>query len=174
MESGSVMPHSIIPYNVVPGAWMNPSSDTRSTHSPYNATAYDAETPEQALNRSEGGTLLQNGTAELDALDAASGKILWQHKFDRVAFGGVTVVNDLLFTATLDGIVYALSRKDGTVVWQWQAPGGTNAWPAVAGDTIVWPFGLGDDPSIIALSLNGTGELPTPEQQPTPIRTPTN
>jgi outer membrane protein assembly factor BamB len=54
--------------------------------------------------------------------------------FAQVAFGGVTVVNDLLFTATLDGTVYALSRDDGSVVWQWQAPGGTNAWPAVVGD----------------------------------------
>jgi hypothetical protein len=58
------------------------------------------------------------------------------------------------------------------VVWQWQAPGGTNAWPAVAGDTIVWPFGLGDSPSVIALKLGGTGSIPTPEQQRTPVMTP--
>ena len=70
-------------------------------------------------------------------------------------FGGVTVVNDLVFTATLDGMIYALNRKDGSVVWQWQAPGGTNAWPAVAGDTIVWPIGLGDSPMVIALQPQG-------------------
>jgi outer membrane protein assembly factor BamB len=140
--------------------------------SPYNATAHDADTPEQALNRSEGGTKMENGTAEIDAIDAATGEILWKYEFDRVAFGGVTVVNDLLFTATLDGMVYALSRADGSVVWQWQAPGGTNAWPAVSGDTIVWPFGLGDNPSVIALSLKGGGSIPTPEQQRTPVQTP--
>ncbi len=84
----------------------------------------------------------------------------------------MTVVNDLLFTATLDGNVYALSRQDGSVVWQWQGPGGTSAWPAVAGDTIVWPFGIGDSPSVIALSLNGSGQTPTPEQQRTPVMTP--
>ena len=110
--------------------------------------------------------------AQIDAIDAATGEILWTYTFDRIAFSGVTVVNDLLFTATLDGMVYALSRNDGKVVWQWQAPGGTNAWPAVAGDTIVWPFGLGDSPSVIALKLGGTGSIPTPEQQRTPVLTP--
>jgi outer membrane protein assembly factor BamB len=81
-------------------------------------------------------------------------------------------VNDLVFTATLDGMIYALSTADGSVVWQWQAPGGTNAWPAVSGDTIVWPIGLGDSPAVIALSLSGGGSLPTPERQRTPVRTP--
>jgi hypothetical protein len=42
----------------------------------------------------------------------------------------------------------------------------------VAGDTIVWAFGLGDHPEMIALRLNGNGELPTPEQQRTPVLTP--
>jgi len=168
---------------VAPGAWGGIEAPmayadgtiyalTANLPSPYNATAYDADSPEQALNRSEGGTRYISGTAEIDALDAATGKVLWQHAFDRVAFGGVTVVNDLLFTATLDGMVYALSRKDGSVVWQWQAPGGTNAWPAVVGDTIIWPFGLGDQPLMIALSLKGNAMLPTPEPQSTPVRTP--
>jgi outer membrane protein assembly factor BamB len=168
---------------VAPGAWGGVETPmayadgtlyalTANLPTPYNATAYDAETPEQALNRSEGGSGLVGADAEIYALDAATGKVKWQHKFDRVAFGGVTVVNDLLFTSTLDGIVYALSTKDGSVVWQWQAPGGTNAWPAVVGDTIIWPFGIGDSPAVIALRLNGTGELPTPEQQRTPVMTP--
>lgn len=169
---------------VAPGAWGGVEAPmayadgviyalTANLPSPYNATAYDASTPEEALNRSEGGTLLAKGNAELYALDAATGKMLWKDTFDRVAFAGVTVVNDLLFTATLDGMVYALSRKDGTVVWQWQGPGGTNAWPAVVGDTVIWPFGLGDSPAVVALSLKGSSSsTPTPEAQRTPVKTP--
>lgn len=168
---------------VAPGAWGGVETPmayadgtvyalTANLPSPYNATALDAETPEEALNRSEGGTDLKKGNAELYAIDASNGNILWVHKFEHVAFGGVTVVNDLLFTATYDGTVYALSRRDGSEVWSWQAPGGTNSWPAVVGDTIVWAFGLGDDPSVIALRLNGEGSLPTPEEQRTPVMTP--
>ncbi len=168
---------------VAPGAWGGVETPmafadgtvyalTANLPSPYNATAYDADTPEQALNRSEGGTRMETGTAELVALDGATGKLLWRHEFDKVAFAGATVVNDLVFTATLDGMVYFLARQDGHVVWQWQAPGGTNAWPAVVGDTIVWPFGLGDSPSVIALSLKGNGTIATPLPLRTPILTP--
>jgi outer membrane protein assembly factor BamB len=168
---------------VAPGAWGGVETPmgyadgtiyalTANLPSPYNATAYDADTPMQALNRSEGGTILANGTAEMVALDASTGDILWTYEFDQVAFGGVTVVNDLIFTATLDGMLYALSREDGSVVWQWQAPGGTNAWPAVSGDTIVWPIGLGDSPAMIALSLSSGKPTPTPERQRTPVMTP--
>jgi outer membrane protein assembly factor BamB len=140
--------------------------------SPYEATANGANTPEEALNQSEGGTLYENGTAEVDALDAATGEILWRTEFDRIAFGGVTVVNDLVFTATLDGTIYALSRDDGSIVWQYQASGGTNAWPAVAGDTIVWPIGIGDSPHLLALKLGAHETVPTPEPYRTPVQTP--
>jgi outer membrane protein assembly factor BamB len=168
---------------VAPGAWGGVEAPmayadgtvyalTANLPSPYNATAYDADTPEEALNRSEGGTSYKTGNAELYAIDATNGNIVWKHVFDRVAFSGVTVVNDLLFTSTLDGQVFALSRQNGDVVWQWQAPGGTNSWPAVVGDTIIWAFGLGDDPSVIALRLNGTGVTATPPQQRTPVLTP--
>ena len=168
---------------VAPGAWGGVEAPmayaagtvyalTANLPSPYNATAFDADTPEEALNRSEGGSTYKDANAEVYAIDATNGNILWKHTLDHVAFSGVTIVNDLLFVATLDGNVYALSRKDGSEVWQWQAPGGTNSWPAVAGDTIVWAFGLGDDPQVVALSLNGNGALPTPEQQRTPVLTP--
>lgn len=168
---------------VAPGAWGGVETPmayadgvvyalTANLPSPYHATAYDATNGEDALNRSEGGTLYETGTAEVDAIDAATGEILWTTPFDRVAFSGVTVVNDLLFTATLDGMIYALSREDGSIVWQYQAPGGTNATPAVAGDTLVWPIGIGDTPLVLALRLNSDTALPTPERQRTPVQTP--
>jgi outer membrane protein assembly factor BamB len=140
--------------------------------SPYHATAFDSDTPEQALNRSEGQTLYKTGTAEVNAVDAATGEILWKTEFDRVNFSGITIVNDLLFTASYDGIIYALSRNDGSILWQYQAPGGTNASPAVAGDTIVWPIGIGSDPMVIALRPGGDASIPTPDQQRTPVHTP--
>jgi len=168
---------------VAPGAWGGVETPmayadgvvyalTANLPSPYNATAFDSTNGEDALNVSEGGTRYETGTAEVDALDAVTGKVLWTTKFDRVAFGGITVVNDLLFTATLDGVIYALSRDDGKIIWQYQALGGINASPAVTGDTIVWPIGIGDTPLVLALRIGANDSLPTPAQQRTPVQTP--
>jgi len=94
-----------------------------------------------------------NATGELLALDAATGKILWIRHFDSMILGGATVVNDLVFTAEYDGTIYALEADSGEELFTYQAPAGINAWPAVAGDFIIWPAGDGDAPSLIALKL---------------------
>lgn len=96
------------------------------------------------------------GKGELVALDATSGKILWTNKFNSLNVGAATVVNDLVFTATYDGMVYAFNTKDGSQVWSYQAPGGINGWPAVKGDTIIFPVGLGKTPQLLAFKIGGT------------------
>jgi outer membrane protein assembly factor BamB len=67
--------------------------------------------------------------------------------------GGVTVVNDLVFTATVQGTVYALSRATGQIVWQAKAPGAVNGWMSVSGDTIVVPVSGTLKPTVWALRL---------------------
>jgi len=67
------------------------------------------------------------GTGELDAIDTTSGALRWKHSFTKSLFSGATVVNDLVFTATSDGVLYALDRANGTVLWSWAAPGGSTA-----------------------------------------------
>lgn len=100
-----------------------------------------------------------NGTGELLALDAATGKILWIRHFDSMILGGATVVNDLVFTAESDGTIYALKADSGEGLFTYQAPAGINAWPAVAGDFIVWPAGDGAAPSLIALKSGMGAEI---------------
>jgi len=90
------------------------------------------------------------GKGELAALDVSTGKPLWSKNFDSIAIGGATVVNDLVFTSTLDGMIYALDKKTGEAVWNYQAPGGINGWPAVSGDYMVFPIGLGPKAELIA------------------------
>jgi outer membrane protein assembly factor BamB len=124
-----------------------------TVHSPTGDGAY---TGNQALNFANEQTQFGEGTSELVALDAATGEILWTHPFEMDNYGGATVVNDLVFTATFDGMIYALDRATGEEVWSYQAPGGINAWPAVVGDTIIWAAGFGDTPTLIALRLGET------------------
>ncbi len=97
------------------------------------------------------------GTGDLVAIDVNTGHILWDKKLPSALFGGATVVNDLVFTGTFDGMLYAFDTSTGEQVWSYQAPAGVNAWPAVAGDTIVWPIaGPGGPTSIIGFQLGKT------------------
>jgi outer membrane protein assembly factor BamB len=93
---------------------------------------------------------LAEGKGGFLAIQVDTGKILWDNKLDSLDVGGATVVNDLVFTATFDGFIYAFQKDSGDQVWRFRAPGGINAWPAVASNTIVWPCGNGN-PSLIAL-----------------------
>jgi outer membrane protein assembly factor BamB len=99
------------------------------------------------------------GTGEMVALNVGNGSVLWSTQFDSMVFGAATVVNDLVFTSTFDGMIYALNRETGKEVWSYQAPAGINAWPAVAGDTIIFPAGVEigmGQPVLIAFRIGAT------------------
>jgi outer membrane protein assembly factor BamB len=103
---------------------------------------------------SELGTM--NG--DLVAIDAKTGKILWDASVDGDPTGGVTVINDLVITATLQGNVIAYSRDRGEEIWRWTAPGGINAWLSVSGDTLVIPVGSAYPATVVALKLGNGAE----------------
>jgi hypothetical protein len=93
------------------------------------------------------------GTGELIALDVATGNQLWSQSFDSINIGAATVVNDLVFTSTMSGKIYAFDKISGDKVWEYQAPGGINGWPAVSKDYILFPMGLGPAPQLIAFKI---------------------
>lgn len=84
---------------------------------------------------------LTKATGELVAIDAATGKILWDAKQPTMTLGGATVANDVVFTGGLDGVVRGYNVKDGTQVFTYQASAGLNAPFAVAGDMLLVPAG---------------------------------
>jgi len=109
-----------------------------------------------------GGQPFAEGTGELVAIEVTTGKILWGKTFDSINVGGATVVNDLVFTSTFDGMIYAFKRDTGEQVWSYQAPGGINAWPSFAGDTMLLPVGLGSPfPALLAFRLEATAPVLT-------------
>ena len=96
------------------------------------------------------------GTGELVAIDTDTGDVIWSHDFESMVFGAATVVNDLVFTSTFDGMIYAFDKYTGTLVWEYQSPAGINAWPAVSGDTILFPAGVPtetQEPILIAFRI---------------------
>ncbi len=116
----------------------------------------------------------RRGTGDLTAIDVNSGQALWITHFNYGNLGAATVVNDLVFTATYDGTIYALNRTTGAIVWTQKVNAAINGWPAVAGDTIVWPCaaantigGIFGTPRLIAFKLGKAAPSPTPTPTPT-------
>jgi plastocyanin len=97
---------------------------------------------------------ISRGDGELVAINTQYGHIAWQKEFKSINVGGATVVNDVVFTATFDGTIYAYNKYTGEQLFTYKAPAGINAWPAVSGDTIIWPCGVGAQRALLALRLN--------------------
>jgi outer membrane protein assembly factor BamB len=95
------------------------------------------------------------GSGRVVALDAASGRRLWERRLPSPDFGCATVANDVVFTATFDGTVYALASRDGAILWQARMRAGVNACPAVVGDLLVVGAGVPGrgPPELVAFGL---------------------
>lgn len=96
----------------------------------YSATSLDASKLD-----------FSKGTGELVALDGATGKVLWDVELPAPLYAAATVVNDLVFTGGLDGVIRAHKTDDGSAVWSYQATAGVNAPLAISGDYLYIPAG---------------------------------
>jgi outer membrane protein assembly factor BamB/cytochrome c5 len=112
------------------------------------------------------------GTGEMVALDIATGQVEWEHDFDSSPYGGASVVNDLVFTTTYDGILWALNKETGAVEWEQELPAGTNTTVAIEGDTVITAgsvnLGEGDQLEIVAYRLGAEGAQPEEEEPEEP------
>ena len=113
------------------------------------------------------------GAGELDAIDAATGTVLWKAHLDSPDYGGATVAGDLVFTSTFAGDVHAFDRASGKQVWSWRAPGGINGFISVAGDILLVPVGLASSPQLVALKIGAAATGAQPIAQPSALPTAT-
>jgi alcohol dehydrogenase (cytochrome c) len=79
----------------------------------------------------------RTGRGGFTAVDAATGKVLWQHKLPSMDFGAATVANDVVFTSTYAGTIYGFDTQTGKTLWTTKAPAGINSFPAIDGDTLL-------------------------------------
>jgi alcohol dehydrogenase (cytochrome c) len=92
-------------------------------------------------------------TGEVEALSLTTGKVEWDTKFattrlgaakvsnDPMPLGAATVSNDLVFTDLFNGVLIALNRSTGEIVYRHQLPTSANAPIAVFGNTVLVPAG---------------------------------
>jgi outer membrane protein assembly factor BamB len=97
------------------------------------------------------------GRGRLVALDAATGRTLWERRLPSPDFGCATVANDVVFTSTFDGTLYAFAVSDGRELWRARMRAGVNACPAVVGDVVVLGAGArrsaSSVPEVVAFGL---------------------
>ena len=80
-------------------------------------------------------------TGEVEALSLATGKVEWDTKVPTMPLGAATVSHDLVFTDLYNGVLIALDRGTGKIVYRHQLPTSANAPIAVFGNTVLVPDG---------------------------------
>jgi outer membrane protein assembly factor BamB len=80
-------------------------------------------------------------TGEVEALNLATGKVKWDTKVPQLPLGAATVSNNLVFTTLYNGVLIALDRGTGAIVYRHQLPAATDAPIAIAGNTVIVPAG---------------------------------
>jgi outer membrane protein assembly factor BamB len=99
------------------------------------------------------------GNGEVVALNLKTGKQEWNRELESAAYGGLVVMNDLVFATDSSGNIHALKTESGGEVWQEALPAGTNAGVMVSGEYLVAGAGLpaaeGQTPQLVAYKIGG-------------------
>jgi outer membrane protein assembly factor BamB len=128
------------PYTILPGSVGGVLSNMAvADHSVYVATidlAFTAKSLDQVLGSPSG-----SATGEVEALNLATGKVEWDTEVPQPPIGAITVSNDLVFTTLSSGVLIAIDRNTGKIVYRNQVPASTKAPIAIAGNTVLIPVG---------------------------------
>jgi len=99
-------------------------------------------------------------TGGLAAVDATTGHVVWKRLFDSLDSGAATIANNVVFTSTFNGTIYAIATRNGSTLWSTRAPAGINSFPAITRDMLIVGAGAPSrsknaPDEIIAYSLGG-------------------
>jgi outer membrane protein assembly factor BamB len=98
------------------------------------------------------------------AVNQDTGKIIWDDKLPSTPYGAATVTNDVVFTTTYSGYLYAFNAATGAILLKTPLSSRSNAPVAVDGDYVLVGAGVqipkNDKQLIIAYKLGATGKLP--------------
>jgi len=104
---------------------------------------------------------VNDGSGDFVAIDAETGRILWDTKLPSSPYGAATVTNDLVFTTTYEGKLYGFDKKSGKIVWEEQLPAGSNAPIAISDGLLIAGAGVaqgkGQTAELVAYELGAPG-----------------
>jgi alcohol dehydrogenase (cytochrome c) len=105
---------------------------------------------------------IPKATGEMVAVNQDTGKIQWDDKLPSSPYGAATVTNNVVFTTTYSGHLYAFNATTGAVLLNTPLSAGSNAPVAIAGDYVIAGAAvpLSGQALIIAYKLGAKGKLP--------------
>ena len=107
---------------------------------------------------------VENAVGEMVAVNQGTGTVAWDTPLPSSPYGAATVTNDIVFTTTFKGDLYALDAATGAILFKTPMSAGSNAPVAVDGDYVIAGAGAAlsskQRDMIIAYKLGATGKLP--------------
>ncbi len=106
---------------------------------------------------------IPKATGEMVAVSQDTGKVIWDDKLPSSPYGAATVTNDVVFTTTYSGYLYAFNAATGAILLKTPLSSGANAPVAIDGDYVIGGAGIQlpkTQQLIIAYKLGGAGKLP--------------
>jgi alcohol dehydrogenase (cytochrome c) len=101
-------------------------------------------------------------TGEMVAVNVATGKIIWDDKLPSSPYGAAAITNNVVFTTTYSGYLYAFNAATGAILLKTPMSSGSNAPVAIDGDYVIAGAGVqvSGKQLIIAYRLGAKGKLP--------------
>jgi alcohol dehydrogenase (cytochrome c) len=107
---------------------------------------------------------ISKATGEMIAVSQDTGKIEWDVQLPSSPYGAAAVTNDVVFTTTYHGDLYAFNAATGAILLKTPLSAGTNAPVTIDGDYVIVgaanALASGERPLIIAYKLGAKGKLP--------------
>jgi alcohol dehydrogenase (cytochrome c) len=130
-----------LPYTVLPGSLGGVLSNMAVAGGSVYVATIDLPITYTSLSSVTGNKAAGPETGEVEALSLTTGKVEWDTKFPTMPLGAATVSNGLVFTTLYSGVLIALDRSTGAIVYRRQLPTSANSPIAVFGNTVLVPAG---------------------------------
>ena len=165
-------PTSAIPlparFELEPGVFGGVESQLATNGSTVFAAVNNLAVPMSEKGVTEGSAAFEasigKATGEMVAVNQDTGKIEWDDKLPSSPYGAAAVTNNVVFTTTYNGHLYALNATTGAILMNTPLSAGSNAPVAIAGDYVIAgagvPLSQNLQELIIAYKLGAKGKLP--------------
>jgi alcohol dehydrogenase (cytochrome c) len=85
---------------------------------------------------------IAKATGEMIAVSQDTGKVIWADQLPSSPYGAATVTNNVVFTTTYSGYLYAFNAATGAILLKTPLSSGSNAPVAVDGDYVIAGAGV--------------------------------